>query len=205
LIINKILDEVFSTWSNIAVLRVLNKVKIGLSGREIAKQSGMSAPSCLKALSSLENLNIVTRQRGGRDHFFNLNRKHFLVGKIIMPILDQENKFKKSLCEEIAKKIGKYSISLFMFGSVVRKEERIDSDLDICIVYRSHTAKKKLETELTELGYSLYEKYGVSLAPFFISESDFKKRIKSKKPPIAAVIKEGKLLLGKSVKELLND
>ena len=205
MIINKILDEVFSIWSNIAVLRVLNKVKIGLSGREIAKQSGMSAPSCLKALSSLENLNIVTRQRGGRDHFFNLNREHFLVGKIIIPILNQENKFKESLLKEIAQKLGKYSISLFLFGSVVRKEERIDSDLDICVVYRNLTARKKVETEITELGYSLYEKYGVSLAPFYISESDFRNRIKSKKPPITDVLKEGKLLFGKSIKELLND
>lgn len=70
MIIHKVLDNVFATWSNIAVLRVISKVRIGLSGREIAKQSGMSAPSCLESLSSLENLNIVTRQRGGREHFF---------------------------------------------------------------------------------------------------------------------------------------
>ncbi len=70
MVIHKILDNVFATWSNIAVLRVLKEVKIGLSGREIAKQAGISAPTSLDALSSLENLNIVSRQRGGREHFF---------------------------------------------------------------------------------------------------------------------------------------
>ena len=205
MVIYKILDDVFSTWSNIAVLRVLNKVKIGLSGREIAKQAGMSAPSCLEALSSLENFNIVTRQRGGRDHFFNLNREHYLVEKIIVPILSQEIKFHVSLFKEIVKEYCNYSISIFLFGSVARREERIDSDLDVCIFYINSAAKKKIEAGITEYGFSLHKKYGVSIAPFFISEKDFIKRAKSMKPPIADVITEGKLLFGKSIKELLYD
>ncbi|MFA6980238.1 MAG: nucleotidyltransferase domain-containing protein [Ignavibacteriaceae bacterium] len=205
MVINKILDEVFSTWSNIAVLRVLNKVKIGLSGREIAKQAGMSAPSCLEALSSLENFNIVTRQRGGRDHFFNLNREHFLSGKVIVPILNQEKKYQETLLKEIVKTLENYSSSLFLFGSVARKEEKIDSDLDVCIVYKNVNSKKKIESVISELGFLLHKRYGVSLAPFYVSESDFVKKIKTQKPPIVDVLKEGKLLFGKSIKELLND
>ena len=104
MVIHRVLDILFSTWSNIAVLRVLNEVKIGLSGREIAKQSGMSAPSCLEALSTLENLNIVSRQRGGRGHFFFLNREHFLVNKIVIPNLNLEKLFISSLLKNINKK-----------------------------------------------------------------------------------------------------
>lgn len=77
MIVHKILDSVFATRSNIAVLRVISKVKIGLSGREIAKQAVLSAPSSLKALTAMENLNLVKRERGGRDHFFYLNGKYY--------------------------------------------------------------------------------------------------------------------------------
>ncbi|MDP3149750.1 MAG: nucleotidyltransferase domain-containing protein [Ignavibacteria bacterium] len=183
----------------------MNKVKIGLSGREIAKQAGMSPPSCLAALSTLESLNIVSRQRGGRDHFFDLNRGHFLVNKIIVPMLNQENKFKISLFKEINETLGGTSVSVFLFGSVARQHEQIESDLDICIVYKDQKTKKKLEILNRELGFMLHKKYGISLAPFYLSTNDFKKRFNSKKPPVPDIIAEGKLLTGKRVEELLYD
>jgi len=200
MIINNVLDEVFSTWSNIAVLRVLNRVKIGLSGREIAKQAGMSAPSCLKALSTLENLNIVLHLRGGRDHFFSLNRDHFIAEKIITPLLAQERKFKELLLEEIVKELDKISVSIFLFGSVVRKEESIKSDLDICIVYQTPALKRKTEIKIAKLGSLLHTRFGVSIAPFYISEREFIKKIKLKKSPVVNILQEGKLLFGKTFK-----
>ena len=157
MIIYKVLDNVFSTRSNIAVLRVLKEVKIGLSGREIAKQVGLSAPSALETLSTLENLNIVSRQRSGREHFFFLNREHFLVKKIIVPNLNSEKKFVESLFADIKKGLGEYASSVILFGSSARREEKIESDLDICIVFRNLTAKRKLEKLITDLSFSLYK------------------------------------------------
>ena len=176
MVIYKVLDNVFSTRSNIAVLRVLKEVKIGLSGREIAKQAGLSAPSALETLSTLENLNIVSRQRGGREHFFFLNREHFLVKKIIVPNLNSEKKFVESLFADIKKGLGEYASSVILFGSSARREEKIESDLDICIVFRNLSAKKKLEKIITNLSFSLYKKHGVSLAPFYISENDLDRK-----------------------------
>jgi predicted nucleotidyltransferase len=202
MIVHKILDNVFATWSNIAVLRVLSKVKTGLSGREIAKQANMSAPSSLEALTSLENLNIVTRQRGGREHFFYMNREHYLVTKIIIPVLNAERKFAKSIYTDIDKGLGKYSSSLIVFGSTARREEDIESDLDLCVVFKDAASKKKIEKVITDLSFSLNKKYGVSLAPFHISEQDFAKRAKNKKSPVTDIIKEGRHISGKTIKEL---
>ncbi len=204
MIIHKILDVVFATWSNIAVLRVLNEVKIGLSGREIAKQSGMSAPSCLEALSTLENLNIVSRQRGGREHFFFLNREHFLVNKIVTPNLNVEKLFILSLLGDIKLGLRKHSVSIILFGSAARGEEKVDSDLDVCIVFKNVTAKSELEKKITDLSFSLKKKYGVSLAPFYISERDFVKKARAKKSPVTNIIKDGKLLFGKTILKMIH-
>lgn len=205
MIVHKILDNVFATWSNIAVLRVLDKVKTGLSGREIAKQSNMSAPSSLEALSSLENLNIVTRQRGGREHFFFLNREHYIVKKIIVPILSSEKKFTETIYSDIKKNLSKHSSSLIVFGSTARIEEKIESDLDLCIIFKSAREKSKIEKTITEINLSLFKKYGVSLSPFFISETEFKKRARNKKPPVSDIIKEGIVISGKAIGKLLNE
>jgi len=205
MILHKILDNVFATWSNIAVLRVINKVKVGLSGREIAKQAGMSAPSCFQALSSLENLNIVIRQRGGREHFFFLNREHYIVRKIIMPILSSEKNFAETIFADIKKELGKQTSSLIVFGSAARREEKIESDLDVCIVYNGSRSKNKIEKLITEINLPLFKKYGVSLSPFFISEKEFKKRAQNKKPPISNIIKEGIVISGKAIRVLVNE
>ena len=42
MIVYRVLDEVFSTWSNIAVMRALRYSQDGMTGRAIAKTAGMS-------------------------------------------------------------------------------------------------------------------------------------------------------------------
>lgn len=204
MIVHKILDSVFATKSNIAVLRVISKVKIGLSGREIAKQAGISAPSSLEALTMMENLNLVKRERGGRDHFFYLNRDHFIVDKIINPILNTERKYLDQIFSEIKKSLGKNSISLILFGSTARGEEKIESDLDICVVFKDSKMQRKLEEIISDIRTELLKKYGVSFAPYYITEKEFSKRFKLGKSPVADIIREGRLISGKSIKELIN-
>jgi predicted nucleotidyltransferase len=205
MIVYKILDYVFATWSNIAVLRVINKIKFGLSGREIAKQAEMSAPSCFEALSALENLNIVTRQRGGREHFFFLNREHYVVKKIVIPILNSERKFAESIYSEIEKGLGQHTSSLIIFGSTARREEKIESDLDLCVVLGNPGSKSKIASVITDLSLSLFRKYGVSLSPFYISEKEFFRRAKIKKSPVNDILKDGLVISGKTIKGLLNE
>ena len=204
MVINNVLDEVFSTWSNIAVLRALKDFNIGISGREIARLSDMSAKSCLSTLSALESLGIVDRVRGGRDHLFSLNRNHFLVKEIILPVLYSEKKFISSLFTDIKKKLSKYSESIILFGSTARKNETVESDLDICIVYKNIKLKREIEKITSGLNSVLKKKYGVSFAPFYISQAEFSERVIKKKSPIPEIIREGKLISGKTFKELVN-
>ncbi|MGA2623864.1 MAG: helix-turn-helix domain-containing protein [Bacteroidota bacterium] len=86
MIMHRVLDEVLRSWSHVAVLRALMDTSTGFTGNEVARVSGMQPRSALKALSSLEELGIVRRQRGGRDHLFTLNREHFLVREALLPI-----------------------------------------------------------------------------------------------------------------------
>jgi len=199
MIIHNVLNQVFSQKSNIAVLRTLNNVKIGLSGREVARQSGISAPACLATLSLLENLNIVIRNRGGREHFFELNRKHYLVDKIVIPNIYEEKKFMEELFSDIRKRLVKYCHIIIIFGSTAKKEEKIGSDLDVCLVFKNKILKNKAEMVSSELNSLLYKKYGVSYAPYFISETNFFKRAENKKPPVADIIRKGIILAGKKL------
>lgn len=200
MVINKVLDKVFSTWSNVAVLRVLNRHVLGLSGREVSRLSGMSAKNCIITLTGLENLGLALRTRGGRDHLFTLNREHFLVREGVIPLFEVEEKFAESIYADIKKKLRKMCNSVYLFGSVARKEENIDSDLDLCIVYDEERQREPLEDALYELQLQTRKKYAVNISPFYISARQFALKAKANKPPIADVLKDGKILFGKPIR-----
>jgi predicted nucleotidyltransferase len=204
MIINKVLNTLFSTWSNIVVMRALENYAVGISGREVARIAGLTPKNCLITLSMLEELGIVKRVRGGREHLFTLNREHFLVNEILIPVLAAERKYVELISKEISRSLRKHTISVYVFGSVVRKEETIDSDYDICILYNTETNKKKIEERLTQLSTRLKKKFGVSLAPFYITKIEFAKRAKAGKSPVKDIIKEGIHISGLKIKELLH-
>jgi predicted nucleotidyltransferase len=204
MVVNKVLDEIFSRWSNVAVLRALNKYAVGISGREVARVAGITVKNCFIALNDLEDIGIVTRIRGGRDHLFSLNREHFLVKQGIIPLLQVESEFAGVIFKEIRKKLKSKCNSVYLFGSVARKEEVAESDMDLCIIYDITNNKKQLEETVFALQSLIHKKYFVNVAPFYITVNDFIKRAKNDKPPVSEIIKEGKLIFGNPIEKLLN-
>ena len=205
MIVNNILDEIFSRWSNVAVLRALNKFAVGISGREVSREAGIAVKNCFAALDDLENIGIVTRVRGGRDHLFSLNRNHFLVKEGVVPFFEIEGKFVEAIFKDIRRKLKNKCYSVYVFGSVARKQEKVGSDLDLCIIYNKDNQRKLIEEAVSELNAELHKKYFVNAAPFFITASEFIKRAKGNKPPVNEIINDGILILGNSIDKLIDD
>ena len=203
MIVNKVLDEIFSRWSNVAVLRALNKYAIGISGREVARAAGITVKNCFTALNDLEAIGIVKRVRGGRDHLFSLNRQLFLVTQGITPLFEIEKRFVEEIFTDIKKHLKNKCKSVYLFGSVARKEEKADSDMDLCIIYNRTIEKKILEETVFELQSLLHKKYFLNVTPFYITQKEFVKRAKSKKPPVNEIIKDGILIFGTSFEKML--
>ncbi len=204
MVIHKTLNEIFSTYSNIAVTRELRYTTNGFTGREIAKRAGLSPPAALKALTHLESLKIVNRRIGGRDHLFTLNFSNYYIKEVLIPALEAESLYFDKIKSVLKKHLSKDSESVILFGSVARKDESIKSDFDICVVYKNRNDKNKLEDILSRCRDELYNDYGINLAPFYISVAEFKKRAGFKKPPVDEIIKEGIVLSGKQIKSILN-
>lgn len=201
MIINNILQHIFSAPSNVIVLRTLNSRVVGISGREIARISKLSNRTVQGVLANLESLGMVNRNIGGRDHLFTLNRANKIVSRLIKYIFEFEDGFDKEIISLIRKKLSQNVSSLILFGSVARKEEDYSSDFDLCIVYNKN--KTKIENALSELRDRLYDDYKVTLAPFYITETDFKKRAKKNLSPVNNIIKDGILIAGKPIRELI--
>ncbi len=202
MVINRVLDEIFRTWSNVAVLRALLDTNTGFSGNEVARVAGMNPRSAFKALTSLEELGLVIRVVGGRDHIFTLNREHFLVQEIILKIYPIESKFLDEVIKALSAILKGQVYSAVIFGSVARKEEKSLSDLDICCIVNSPLELLFVRDLLNKKSSSLYKKYGIKLAPVIFMKAQFLRKRKTKL--IKDIAEEGILITGKSIKGLLN-
>ncbi len=198
----RIFDEVFRTWSNVAVIRALLDTNTGFTGNEVARAAGIHPNSALKALTLLEGLGIVNRQRGGRDHIFSLNREHFLVQEAILKVFQVESKFPEEVINALASILKKQVYSAVIFGSTARREETILSDLDICCIVNSVMERLIVSDLLNKTSQMLYKKFGIKLAPVFFLKSEFIRKRKSHL--VRSIASEGIIITGKNPKGLLN-
>jgi predicted nucleotidyltransferase len=201
MLVNNFLENLFSTPSNIAVLRVLNNRVIGITGRETARLTGLTHRSALKSLTTLEELGVVTRVTGGRDHLFTLNREKYIVRQVIKHIFEAENNFNPAVISSIKKSLSKLTESIIIYGSVARKEESITSDYDLCIVFSKHLTE--IKNAVSKLRDLLNEQFYIKLAPIYISRTEFKKRAHKNLSPVINIVKEGIKISGKSIHELI--
>lgn len=201
MLVNRFLENIFSAPSNVSVLRVLNERVVGITGRETARLSNLTHRSALNALTNLENLGVVIRITGGRDHLFTLNRQNYISNQIVRFIFDAEKNLNQSIIVLLKKHLSKLAESIIVYGSVARKEETLASDYDLCVVYSNR--KTEIETIVSKLRDKLHEQFNIQLAPLYISKSDLKKRAHKNLSPVNSIIKEGIVISGKSIHELI--
>jgi predicted nucleotidyltransferase/DNA-binding transcriptional ArsR family regulator len=201
MVIYRVFDEVFRSWSHVAVLRALLDTTSGYSGNEVARLSGMHPRSALKALTSLEHLGMVNRQRGGRDHIFTLNRTHFLVHDVVEYLYRAEQEFAKHIVDALSGALKRSVLSAVIFGSVAKRTETPFSDLDLCCIVKTEAGKEDVRRLLGGRAQKLYRTYGVKVAPLFFTLAEVKK--KAKTPLIIDILDHGILVTGKNLKVLI--
>lgn len=189
------LNEVFRSWTHVAVLRVLQHTTAGFTGNQVAREAGMHPRSALKALTALEGLGIIHRQRGGRDHLFTLNRDHFLLVEGILPLLQSERRMIEHLETELRRLLKGRVIAAILFGSVARQEEGPRSDVDICLVTGDKSSRVIVQDMLHEHAPRFFRTIGAKLSPIFFTESEFRR--KRETSLVKTIVSDGICIVGK--------
>lgn len=198
-----ILDEVFSTWSHISALRVLLDAMRPLSGREIARLSHMNHRSCLQALTRLENIGFVNRNRGGRDHLFTINREHRLWHEGILPLLEIERQHIGRLAKRLRKELSVHAESVIIYGNNVMKRDAQDTTIDVCLVINNRMTEREIRSHLNIISPLVWKRYGAKLETVIFTEADFVRRAKRGHVSVQTIIKEGQVISGKTIRELI--
>jgi len=80
-------------------------------------------------------------------------------------------------------------MTIAVFGSVAEGNETVKSDLDLLVVTRNISGKKKVEMLLDKLTTGLAEKYSMALSPYILTIFEVKKSIKRKRRSLSLFLR----------------
>ena len=196
--INEVLNQIFNSWTHVAVLRVLNAKETGISGREVARLAKVNHRTAMLVLASLEKLELVHRLIGGRDHIFTLNRTHYFAERVISVLFAEESNFTDGIYNQIRKRLEDSSSSLIVYDDPEKNDAA--GTLRVCIVYKHK--KDEIEEIIPVLTEKLKKKYSITLIPYLISENAFYEMAKNSLMPVPSIVSKGIVISGKTLQKL---
>lgn len=203
MIFSSFLENLLGERVKLRVYGVLARHGGGLTGRGIASLVRTSPFKINQVLRQLVAEGIVESSAMGRANAYRLNHRHMVVQNAILPLIRFEDEFWKRLGDKMLKGLRPKPLSVILYGSVARGEEKYGSDFDIHLVYGGRTLPQKLEGEKGRLREEFAAAFGSPLTISVSRISDFQMRSREKDPLIRNIIKEGHVLTGLSLTELL--
>jgi predicted nucleotidyltransferase len=199
--IGKVLESIFGSPGKVSILRVLFSSPQPLSGRQIGELTGLTHRGAIQALRPLVELGAVRQRKAGKAYQYSMAKGNIYVERIIAPCIMAEAKLFDDLKSDITAHFGRDSISLVLYGSLARGDEKKGSDMDVIAVVKDERKKLKMEEEAESKNPYFYERFGglLSLHCFTLGEIRARKGL----PLIKSVMKEGMVLYGKPVGDLL--
>src|ERR1041384_1458905 len=82
------LNVLLGAPSHIAILRTLYFSGSGMTGRAIARMSGVAVQATHDALAKFAEVELVRWLPAGRAHLYQLNHEHYLFSQGLKPLLE---------------------------------------------------------------------------------------------------------------------
>jgi len=167
--------------------------------RELARVANVSHAEAAVVSEKLEERGIVRIQPVGRSHQIMLNEKSYVLNKIVKQAILAEEKTLNALISIMRKSLSDKTVTLAcLFGSVARKAEKDDSDIDLLVISNDFEAAS---TAVARTGVKVSEVFGNSLSPLIFSEKEL--RAKKNDDLIRSILNSYIMILGKDLNELL--
>lgn len=195
------LDHLLGSPAKVAVLRVLSTTSTELTGRETARLGGVSVPQAINALNELVRHQIVIRRQAGRAGLYAINDSVSLVKKGVLPLFRLESSLLETALARLAGDLGTSILSLTLFGSRARRDERADSDVDLLVVPRK--SNSDLHRRILERTLALSAEMGLHFSPLVLTLDECRKASGQKKNLIMEISRYGKTYFGKPLKEMI--
>jgi len=194
------LEQVLGSKAAIRILRMMIRYQAKVfTKRGLARTADVSANEAALTIHDLEDIGIVKVQPVGRSHQLSLNKKSFILNRIVRPAFKAEEDALSELAKVLKKSLdGKAVVSAALFGSVVTGRERPDSDVDILIISDDFSAAAEaVSGALAEAA----EVFHARIAPIIISQKEL--RSKKKGGLIRSIVSDHIMVCGRDLEGMM--
>ena len=197
------LDTIFSQPTKVRLLRFLFETRPEMTGRELARFAKISHMQVYRNLDDLKSNGIVTKKRVGGAYVFSLNEKNVLVKEVLNTLFQKEGKLLDDVLKAIFLKKASNMLSVVVFGSAAKGEERPASDVDIFILTKNESESNLVNDFLSDAELRFYEQTGNRLSPIVMTIAELKGKYKTNKTLFSSIL-SGKMVSGRSPEEFIN-
>lgn len=196
MLLHRYLEDVLGNKASIALLRtMINYHGKIFTMRGLAKEAKVTPNEAALTIHDLEKFGIIKIQPVGRAYQLELNKKSYILHKIMEPIIESEKNTFAELLTLLKKYLDtKKIITAAIFGSVVNGQEKMNSDIDLMVVSNDRDHAIMQVSHATEHAFSIF--HG-SISPIIFTEKEFKS--KQKESLIQSIIDNHILICGKSI------
>lgn len=195
------LEQVLGNKVAIRVLRTMIRYQTKVfTKRGLARTANVSVNEAALTIRDFEDLGIIRVQPVGRAHQLSLNKKSYILNKIIEPIFKAEENTLDELLKVLKKHLDKKNIiiSAALFGSVAKGKEKPDSDIDILVISNDFDAASQIVSDaLVEVA----EVFHTQLAPITFSQKEL--RSKKKGDLVSSIIANHIMICGKDLESMI--
>lgn len=164
------------------IVRFLLRKDMLISEREISKLLDVSHMSVNRTMKELEDLHFVSYIRVGRAHVWKVNRKSYAF-KIFFAIWQHAEELSDPLSQLKSTILQNLPLELIdrvvLFGSVSRRDEKSNSDIDLHILVIDDAAKANLEPAIDQLTILCLELFGNLLSPYVLTRAELETRARA--------------------------
>jgi predicted nucleotidyltransferase/DNA-binding transcriptional ArsR family regulator len=200
---NQKIEHILSSDVAIKVLKSLYSSNRGVTGREIASMVGYSPQTVLNVLKILEGTNLITSQQVGKAISYQIQPKHWLLTDIFIPAWQTLDSWRDCLAQTYIDKLKYKPLSIIMFGSYAKGEEKERSDIDLFFIYEDAFKDKNILEDMLELNPNIFEKFGIHPSCKASIISEFKKEVKKGEGLMRTIYREGKSIFGLTPSEVI--
>jgi predicted nucleotidyltransferase len=155
------LDDILSSPAKVAVLRAVLRVSAPLSGREIARRSGVGYSPAYNALQALVASGVLSRQDHGKVTTYTVRDPAAPLVAGLRDLFDREEQRSHAAVAELAQRLPDAQ-TIVLFGSEARGDARPGSDTDLLIVVAR--ADTTTSARVQEACLELAEQYALALS-----------------------------------------
>ena len=174
------LEDILGSKIKIRILRLFYRTKGSYTGRDIAKLIASSPEAARRALNDLVSNGLLKLDYVGTSHSYYLNEDHMLVDKVVNKAFFAEQNAIREIVRIFKEQLGDEFQEAVVFGSVAKKKERPDSDVDMLVVVRDGIDMDSIEDRVNKATNLATAASGNPVMPIVIQSGEYEKKRKAK-------------------------